>query len=114
MALSKKLLQQLRDRDGHCWHCGGEVDLVPHHRINRGMGGSKLLDRPDNLMMVCAVYNGAMESSADTARLARQWGHKLPVWAELETPVWDVVTGWWYLFRDGTKMRVPDKDFLGF
>ena len=28
------------------------------------MGGSKLLDTPDNLMMVCAVWNGAMESNA--------------------------------------------------
>lgn len=114
MALNKKLLQQVRDRDDHCWHCGSEVDLVPHHRINRGMGGSKLLDTADNLIMVCAIYNGAMESYPDTARRARQYNHKLPVWADLQAPVYDVLTGWWYLFRDGTKMRVPDKDLLGF
>jgi hypothetical protein len=55
MAVPKKVLKQVQERDSHCWHCGVEEDLVPHHRKNRGMGGSKLLDTPDNLMMVCAA-----------------------------------------------------------
>ncbi len=64
MAIPKKILKQVQGRDPYCWHCGREDDLVPHHRINRGMGGSKLLDTVDNLMMVCSRYNGEMESTS--------------------------------------------------
>ncbi len=49
MAIPKKILKQVQGRDPYCWHCGREDDLVPHHRINRGMGGSKLLDIPREL-----------------------------------------------------------------
>jgi len=66
MAVPKKVLKLVQARDSHCYHCGLEEDLVPHHRINRGMGGSKLLDTPDNLMMVCARWNG-------TLSLTRSW-----------------------------------------
>lgn len=107
MAIPKKVLKLVQARDERCWHCGSELDLVPHHRINRGMGGSKLLDTPDNLMMVCALYNGAMESDAEVAGLAKQWGHKLAVWERTERPVFDPFGGWWYLLPDGSKIPAP-------
>jgi hypothetical protein len=110
MAIPKKVLTLLRARDPHCYHCGAEEDLVPHHRINRGMGGSKLLDTPDNLMMVCAVYNGLMESDILTARNARGWGHKLAVWEDTGRPVFDVVGGWWILLPDGSRVRVEIRE----
>ena len=110
MAVPKKVLKLVQARDQHCWHCGVEDDLVPHHRINRGMGGSKLLDTPDNLMMVCARWNGDMESNAELAATARGWGHKLPVWESLEYPVFDRMGGWWYLLPDGTKVESHWKD----
>lgn len=110
MAIPKKVLKVVRERDEHCWHCGTDLDLVPHHRINRGMGGSKQLDTPDNLMMVCALYNGAMESNPYVAAEARGWGHKLAVWERTERPVWDCVGGWWYLLPDGSKVPVPVTD----
>lgn len=106
MAIPKKTLAVLRERDTHCWHCGTESDLVPHHRINRGMGGSKKLDTLDNLMLVCAVYNGAMESDHATASLARSWGHKLSTWQTTDQAVYDVVTGWWELLPNGEKVSV--------
>ena len=105
MAVPKKVLKLVQARDGACWHCGAEDDLVPHHRKNRGMGGSKLLDTPDNLMMVCARWNGDMESNAELAATARGWGHKLPVWESLEHPVFDRVSfGWFFLTQEGAKV----------
>jgi len=44
-------------RDGHwCQMCGRSVVNVEssvHHRINRGMGGSALLERASNLLRLC-------------------------------------------------------------
>ena len=107
MALHKKTRALILARDPHCYHCGMEEDLVVHHRKNRGMGGSKLLDTPDNLMAVCSRYNGEMESVGEVAALARQWGHKLPVWQSLNTPVFDVVGRWWFLLPDGSRVESP-------
>lgn len=112
MAIPKKVLKLVQERDTHCWHCGREDDLVPHHRINRGMGGSKLLDTPDNLMMVCALWNGSIESVAKDASDARGWGHKLAVWESLDKPVFDRgVFRWFLLLDDGSKVVVSDSSF---
>ena len=106
MAIPKKVLKLVQARDEHCWHCGREDDLVPHHRINRGMGGSKLLDTPDNLMMICAQWNGSIEADAKDEIAARGWGHKLAVWESTERPVFDRFGGWWILLPDGSKVSV--------
>jgi hypothetical protein len=111
MALPKKVLTVLKARDPHCFHCGLEDDLVPHHRRNRGMGGSKLLDTLDNLMMVCAVYNGAMESDLKVANQARAWNHKLPIWEKQNLPVFDRAGGgWWFLLPDGSRVLADWND----
>jgi hypothetical protein len=111
MAIPKKILKLVQARDEACWHCGQTEDLVPHHRINRGMGGSKLLDTPDNLMMVCAQWNGLMESNPVDAMSARGWGHKVPVWGKLEQPVFDRPSfSWWFLLPDGGRLRCDWKD----
>ena len=107
MAIPAKIRKLIEQRDECCWHCGTHVDLVVHHRKNRGMGGSKLLDTPDNLMLICALYNGAMEADAGVARSARQWGHKLPGWESTGNAVFQVGGGWWYLLPDGSKVRMP-------
>lgn len=105
MAIPKKVLKLVQERDSHCWHCGREDDLVPHHRINRGMGGSKLLDIPENLMMICANWNGEMESNATAGASARGWGHKLSVWESVEHPVFDICAfRWYFLLPDGSKV----------
>ena len=110
--MPKKILKQVQGRDPYCWHCGREDDLVPHHRINRGMGGSKLLDTVDNLMMVCALWNGRMESDAGQAVTARELGHKLSAWQSTRLPVFDSVSCEWFeLQDDGSKVVVSEATF---
>jgi len=110
MAIPKKILKLVQARDQHCWHCGTDDDtLVPHHRKNKGFGGSKLLDTPDNLMMICAYWNGTIESNADDASAARGWGHKLPNWDATHKPVFDKGSqAWFILSADGTKVKLED------
>jgi hypothetical protein len=74
------------------------------------MGGSQLLDTLDNLMLICAGYNGEMESNPRVAAQARAWNHKLPIWEKENLPVFDRAGGWWYLQPDGTKERANWND----
>jgi hypothetical protein len=107
VVLPRKSLTLLRARDPHCWHCGTPDDLVPHHRKNRGLGGSKLLDGLDNLMLVCAFYNGEMESTSQVAIQARGYGHKLARWEATDKPVFDCPTFTWYMLgEDGARVVV--------
>lgn len=62
---------------GMCWHCGTEEGLNVHHRANKGMGGSKLLDRMSNLALICNEFNVSMESYLPHAREARNRGIKI-------------------------------------
>lgn len=89
-------LRKLRERDKWCWHCGEVNDLVPHHRINRGMGGSKVLDNLQNIILVCAEYNGLMESDADVANSARELGHKVSKFSNSSVPLFDNISQSWY------------------
>jgi hypothetical protein len=111
--LNAALIRKLRARDPYCVHCGLDRDLVPHHRRNRAMGGSKILDRLDNLLMVCAAYNGAMESDAAIAGQARDLGHKLSSWQTFDSPVFDKVAGLWFvLTSDGRKEATEPPQYL--
>ena len=104
MTLSPYIRRRLEQRDQYCLHCGETNDLVIHHRKNRGMGGSKILDLYENLLRVCNYYNSAMEADAQTAEQARGWGHKLESWQGLDEYVYDRCDGNWYeLLPDGTK-----------
>lgn len=113
MSLSKTLLKNLQKRDPYCWHCGESETLVPHHRKNRGMGGSKNLDRLDNLLMCCSQYNGDMESLPKVASRAKEKGHKLASWENFDSPVLDEVVGAWYLLDlKGGKVETEGREGL--
>ena len=87
-------------RDLHCvCGCVGREDtLVPNHRAGRGMGGSKLLDRPANVVVMCSSANGLIESNATWAARARVYGWKLSRWQVPEDePFYDLATGTWNL-----------------
>lgn len=97
--MNSKQFQKYLDRDGSCPHCGTTETLVPQHRQNRGMGGSKLRDVPSNIIVLCAAYNGLIESSATHAKLAIDFGWKLTAGQDpKETPV--MISGKWYLLDD--------------
>lgn len=90
------------ERDlGRCYHCGTTDTLVPNHRANRGAGGSKLRERPSNVVTLCAKYNGDIEADPYAAAQAITLGHKLRSWDNpLEQPVFDVMSGTWWLLGD--------------
>ncbi len=110
--IKPSIRKQLEARDEWCWHCGEHNDLVIHHRRNRGMGGTKgkqaaITNGCQNLIRVCAQYNFEMESNATVGAAARGWGHKLPMWEDLEHPVFDCTKFVWYvLTTDGRKVEV--------
>jgi hypothetical protein len=106
-------IQKLRKRDDHCWHCGVTENLVPHHRANRGMGGSKVLDNLQNVILVCAEYNGLMESDSATANLARDLGHKLSKFLSSGEPCFDNDwKKWYYLDTKGNKVETDPPSYL--
>lgn len=77
------------------------------------MGGSKQLDRFDNLIRVCAALNYAMESDANIAKEAKDMGWKLGQWQDFSQPVFDrMAMTWWQLDKDGTKKEVRPPSYL--
>jgi hypothetical protein len=69
-------------RDAYtCGLCGQvfqDGQLVPHHRANRGFGGSPIIsDRPSNILSLCGLCNGLIESDPVAAGKARLLGIKI-------------------------------------
>lgn len=99
--MDAKRFRRYLDRDGGCIHCGELEAVAPHHRRNRGMGGSKQRDVPSNIVVLCSVLNGKLESDAAWATRARKWGWKLGNGDDpLEVPVWYPVMGAWFWLDD--------------
>jgi len=106
-------IKKLRLRDPYCVHCGADTDLQIHHRRNRQMGGSKLLDGLDNLLRVCAELNYRMEQDSGVAHEARDMGWKLRQWDSFSTPVFDKMQGKWFeLDKQGSKVEVEPPLYL--
>jgi hypothetical protein len=111
--VSDRVRKQVEKRDSACWHCGQTEDLVIHHRRNRGMGGSKLIDTVQNLIRVYNDYNSKMESDPETAAEAREFGHKLQSWREMSDPVFDTPNLTWYkLTEDGDRVKTEAPSYL--
>lgn len=99
--MTPKQFQRFLNRDKHCLHCGTDTTLIPQHRINRGMGGSKKRDTPSNIIVLCAAFNGLIESDADAAEMARLSGWKLYSWDNpAETPVFDNNLDKWFVLDE--------------
>ena len=116
--IPKRMIRDVIERDnGFCLlagpFCVGEA-TVADHRANRGMGGSKVLNSPENLIAACSPCNGWKETAhsielgflierglrvlraatvAETLRRCR------------ETPIEDLTGEQWWLTADGR--RVP-------
>ena len=77
------------------------------------MGGSKLLDNLQNVILVCAEYNGLMESDAAVASEARDLGHKLSKFISPAEPVFDKpLRRWFYLDSNGGKVKTEPPSYL--
>lgn len=99
--MNQKTWAKFLRRDGSCVHCGETERLSPQHRAGRGMGGSKLLDRPSNIIVLCSDLNSRIESDAEVADYARQNGWKIDRWQDPDfEPVWYATEGRWYLLDD--------------
>jgi hypothetical protein len=105
-----KSFRKYLDRDGGCVHCGEMEAVAPHHRINRGMGGSKALDKASNIIVMCSVMNTAMESSERQATIARLYGWKMRPWENPEeVPFWHAVRNQWCCIDDNFNvLELPD------
>lgn len=105
--MNAREFDKYRQRDKHCPCCGSAgPDLIPNHRANRGMGGSKERDVPSNIIVLCSRTNGLIESDASEAAKARAYGWKLKSWQDPATvPYYDSVTGTWWIATDDYSRR---------
>lgn len=104
--MSPKEFRKYLDRDGGCIHCGEQEAVAPHHRRNRGMGGSKNLDRASNIIVLCSVLNGLLESDPNWAERAVELGWKLrPGSVPEETPVFYPCRAQWLTLDDAFHVK---------
>ncbi len=98
----KEFRKYLNRDGGKCLHCGATEGLVPQHRGNRGMGGSKERDVPSNVIVFCSSFNSLVESSGTAARYAKGYGWKISTYADpLKIPVYDVTAQGWFMMDNG-------------
>ena len=100
--VTKKEFAKYLARDLHCYHCGIQDEtLVPQHRRNRGLGGSRMRSEPSNIIVVCSQSNGMFESSEAASKAAQKYGWKLRAGQDpADTPVFDAYEGIWYELDD--------------
>lgn len=108
--MNAKQFQRYLVRDQGCVHCGETESVAPHHRANRGMGGSKARDVPSNVIVMCSMMNTAMESNAKTAEMARDYGWKLRSFEDpAEVPVFYQTLGVWVLLDDQYNLNLREE-----
>ena len=99
--MTKKEFERFLARDKYCLHCGTTEALAPNHRANRGHGGSKKAEVASNVVILCSLFNGLIESDVKAAGMAKRFGWKLSRYDNpLEMPVYDMVAGVWWLLDD--------------
>ncbi len=95
--MNPKTFSKFLRRDIGCVHCGVVDTAVPHHRANRGMGSFKALNNPANIIVMCSEVNGLMESDAEWATRARDFGWKISKFANPEfEPIYYPLEGKWF------------------
>lgn len=98
---------------GSEFECSG--DLVAHHRVNRGMGGSKKANRVSNGLAVCSAWNYAVEQDARLAAVARFNGWKLKSYDDpaSEAVYYPADDNWYLLDDDGNRtLTTPNEEIF--
>ena len=111
MAVRPSIVSLVYQRDMYqCVHCGTTNGLSLQHRINRQMGGSKLRDTVQNLIVMCWDANMRLESSAGFAERGMAAGWKLRSWQDpLVVPVFYAPEGAFFVLTErGTRVRVDE------
>jgi hypothetical protein len=74
------------------------------------MGGSKKRNHPANIVVLCSLVNGLIESNAIWRRKALMNGWKLGSWEDARfVPVFDVLSGrWWRLDDEFGRVEVSE------
>ncbi|EIC09125.1 hypothetical protein OR221_0833 [Microbacterium laevaniformans OR221] len=117
--ITRRLFEAVRDRDGgFCLMvlpgCMGEGNVL-HHRANRGAGGSKILDHPSNLTLVCSRCNSAAEDAHAIVRMdlidrglrvEKAATNAATLARALSTPVTDLEGRRWLLIDENTRQEV--------
>lgn len=102
-------------RDGHyCQMCGRSIVNVSsntHHRINRGAGGSALLERPSLLIRACGTgttlcHGWITENPTEAKRLGWQLPKNNPDIDPTQEPIL-TIHGWVLLDDEGGRTSVP-------
>lgn len=102
-------------RDGHtCQLCGRSLVDTPHsthHRINRGTGGSALLERPSILIRACGTgttlcHGWITEHPAEAKRLGWILPKNNPDIDPPSEPI-STIHGWVLLDDNGGRTSVP-------
>lgn len=115
MPIPKRIVKQVLERDGGACVlssrlCLGQASCADH-RVGRGMGSSKGLDVPANLVAACSICNGLKESDAVfraecTSRglhIKRSQATALDIQHCLETPIVAPDGTLWLLTADGKR-----------
>lgn len=110
MAVTTKIRNLVYERDNfQCVHCGTMQGLSIQHRAGKGMGGSKLMDGPENLATMCLRSNQMLESDAEFAAHGRLMGWKLNRYqSPHEVPIWYQPEGaFFFLDSEGGRLEDP-------
>lgn len=123
-AIPRPMVEKVLSRDGHACvlrleGCLGTAS-VADHRVNRGHGGSKVLNNPANLIAACGLCNGAKEDATDEVRaeLVRRGlrvkpdrTHQASLLRATLTPVEYPDGSEWWLTRDGRRVDLGEVEF---
>lgn len=116
MSIPRPMVGIVLDRDnGVCVHCGGWGASVADHRVNRGAGGSRVLNDPANLVAAHGGCNGSRENATGLVlldliergiKVRPAATHAASLDRARLTPVEYPDGSWWLLASDGTRERV--------
>lgn len=101
------------ERDSQrCVACSSSQDLTIQHRVSRGMGGSKLYDRPAFLITMCWKCNTMLESDSARAEEGRANGWKIsrntnPPTDPTEIPV-KIASRWYLLDNEFNRKEIKN------